>query len=96
MVSALLEDEWNNSILGVFPNPATGDMVTVDYFSVQEDMNVTVKLVDILGRQVGESIAAVTPGENMIDVNIQSLEAGFYFVVISNGKSNYSEKFVVE
>jgi hypothetical protein len=94
--SALLEDEWNNSILGVFPNPATGDMVTVDYFSVQEDMNVTVKLVDILGRQVGESIAAVTPGENMIDVNIQSLEAGFYFVVISNGKSNYSEKFVVE
>ena len=59
-------------------------------------MNVTVKLVDILGRQVGESIAAVTPGENMIDVNIQSLEAGFYFVVISNGKSNYSEKFVVE
>lgn len=94
--SALLEDEWNNSILGVFPNPATGDMVTVDYFSVQEDMNVTVKVVDILGRQVGESVAAVTPGENMIDVNIQSLEAGFYFVVISNGKSNYSEKFVVE
>lgn len=94
--SALIEDEWNNSILGVFPNPATGDMVTVDYFSVQEDMNVSVKVVDILGRQVGESIAAVTPGENMIDVNIQSLEAGFYFVVISNGKSNYSEKFVVE
>ncbi|MBK8342413.1 MAG: T9SS type A sorting domain-containing protein [Bacteroidetes bacterium] len=93
---ATVDEEWNNSILGVFPNPASGEMVTVDYFSVQEDMNVTITLVDILGRQVGTSTAAVTSGENMIDVNINQLEAGFYFVVISNGKSSYSEKFVVE
>ena len=94
--ATMVNEEWNNAILSVFPNPANGSNITVDYFSVQEDMNVTVKLVDILGRQVGESSAAVTSGENMIDVNIDNLEAGFYFVVISNGKSSYSEKFVVE
>jgi len=92
----VVDEEWNNSILGVFPNPASGNMITVDYFSVQEDMQVSVKLIDILGRQVSESSAAVVSGENMIDLNIEALEAGFYFVVISNGKSSYSEKFVVE
>lgn len=92
----VFDEEYDNSILGVYPNPATGDKVTVDYFSVQEDMNVTVKMVDILGRQVGEQSAPVTSGENLIELNIQDLQAGFYFVIISNGKSSYSEKFVVD
>lgn len=89
-------DEYDNAIVSVFPNPATGDIVTVDYFSVQEEMNVTVQMYDILGKQVVNTSNAVVAGENMIEMNVANLEAGFYFVVISNGKSSYSEKFVIE
>ena len=89
-------DEYDNAIVSVFPNPASGDIVTVDYYSVQEDMNVAVQVYDILGKQVVNTSNAVVAGENMIEMNVASLEAGFYFVVISNGKSSYSEKFVIE
>ena len=68
----------------------------VDYYSVQEDMNVAVQVYDILGKQVVNTSNSVVAGENMIEMNVASLEAGFYFVVISNGKSSYSEKFVIE
>jgi len=91
-----VNEEWDNSILSVFPNPATGDMITVDYFSVQEDMNVSVQIVDILGRVASTTSAAVTGGENMIDLSVADLQAGFYFVMISNGKSTYTEKFIVD
>lgn len=89
-------DEYDNSIVSVFPNPASGDIVTVDYYSVQEDMNVGVQVYDILGKQVVNTSNSVVAGENMIEMNVSKLEAGFYFVVISNGKSSYSEKFVIE
>jgi len=89
-------DEYDNAIVSVFPNPAAGDIVTVDYYSVQEDMNVAVQVYDILGKQVVNSSKSVVAGENMIEMNVANLEAGFYFVVISNGKSSYSEKFVIE
>lgn len=93
---AEVNEEWDNSIVSVFPNPATGDVVTVDYFSIQEDMNVSVQIVDILGRVASTTTAAVAGGENMIDLNVADLQAGFYFVVISNGKSTYTEKFIVD
>ncbi len=89
-------DEYDNAIVSVFPNPASGDIVTVDYYSVQEDMNVAVQVYDILGKQVVNTSNSVVAGENMIEMNVANLEAGFYFVVISNGKSSYSEKFVIE
>lgn len=89
-------EEYDNAIIGVFPNPATGDMVTVDYFSVQEDMNVSILVYDILGKQITDLSHSVILGENMIEMNISELQSGFYFVVISNGKSKYSEKFIVD
>ncbi|MFI5172501.1 MAG: T9SS type A sorting domain-containing protein, partial [Chitinophagales bacterium] len=90
---AEIAEEYDNSIIGVFPNPATGNVINVDYFSVQEDMNVSVQVFDILGRLMSNNSHPVVAGENMIEMNVANLESGFYFVVISNGKSKYSEKF---
>lgn len=93
---SVVDEEWDNSIANIYPNPATGDVVTVDYFSVQEDMNVTVQIVDILGRVASTSNAAVTSGENLIDLNVADLQSGVYILVISNGKSTYTENFIVD
>lgn len=92
----VVNEEWDNAITNIFPNPATGDLVTVDYFSVQEDMNVSVQIVDILGRVVSTTNASIVSGENMIDLNVADLQGGVYIVVISNGKSTYTENFIVD
>ncbi len=91
----VVKDDYDNTIVGVYPNPATTDIVTVDYFSIQENAEVNVQLVDILGRQISSFTYNAVEGSNMIDMNISDLEAGFYFVVISNGKSKYTAKFGV-
>ncbi|MEZ5014416.1 MAG: M43 family zinc metalloprotease [Chitinophagales bacterium] len=93
---AEVDEDWDNSIVGIFPNPATGSNVSIDYFSVQEDMDVQVEVFDILGNRVNAFNHAVTGGENMIDMDITNFQSGVYLVVISNGKSNYTERFIVE
>lgn len=91
----VFEDNYDNSIVSIFPNPATSGQVTVDYFSVQEDMHVTVQVIDILGRVVKTVSSPVSSGENMINLDISGFQSGLYIVQISNGKSFYTDKFMV-
>jgi len=88
-------DEWDNSILGIYPNPVLNGSLTVDYFSVQDEADVNVKVYDILGNEVKVFTQSVVSGENLIEMNVSELQSGFYVVVISNGKSSYTDKFVV-
>ena len=88
-------EDWDNSIEGIFPNPASTNSITVDYLCVQEDMNVSVKVYDMLGKEVNAFTQAVVNGENLIEMNIENFQSGMYFIVISNGKSNYSDKFMI-
>lgn len=90
-----ITEDWDNSIEGIFPNPASTNSITVDYLCVQEDMNVEVKVYDMLGKEVNAFTQAVVNGENLIEMNIENFQPGMYFIVISNGKSNYSDKFMI-
>ncbi len=92
----VVDEEWDNAILGIYPNPATNAQVTVDYFSIQDDATVIVSVFDVLGRQVSSLNENVTGGENLIEMDIKNLQSGLYVVVISNGKSSYSQNFIVE
>ncbi len=92
----VIDEVWDNAIISIYPNPAVSDNVTVNYFSVQEDSNVDIKIIDLLGRVVKTFEHPVTSGENMIGINISQLHSGFYSVVISNGKSNYTDKFIID
>ncbi|MBK6732371.1 MAG: T9SS type A sorting domain-containing protein [Bacteroidetes bacterium] len=88
------QEEWDNAIVNIFPNPAS-DKISVDYYSVQET-GVTMKVYDLLGNLVNTITADVVEGENLIGVDVRNLSAGIYIVEISNGKSNYTDKFIVE
>jgi hypothetical protein len=91
----IIDEQWNNAIVGIFPNPAK-DIATINYFSVQEDMNVVVSVFDILGNRVMNTSASVTSGENLIDLDVNNLSSGMYVIEIHNGKSHYTDKFIVE
>lgn len=54
------------------------------------------KVYDLLGNLVNTITADVVEGENLIGVDVRNLSAGIYIVEISNGKSNYTDKFIVE
>ena len=91
----VIDEEWNNSIQGIFPNPAA-DKATINYFSVQEDVQVVVTVMDMLGNRVMTTSAGVTNGDNLIELDVQQLPAGIYVVDVTNGKSHYTEKMMVE
>lgn len=92
----LASKEWENTIMGIYPNPATGSTVTVDYFSVLEDMDVLVQVYDILGRVVSSSTVGIVNGPNSIDLNVADMQSGMYFVSISSAKFMQTENFIVE
>lgn len=88
----IFDDYADNTIIGIYPNPATSTM-SVDYFSYQE-MDVDVVVTDLLGNVIANTKASVVNGENMIEMNVTDYASGIYIIQISNGKSRYNEKFV--
>ncbi|MBP7399073.1 MAG: T9SS type A sorting domain-containing protein [Chitinophagales bacterium] len=90
----LIEQVWDNAIVNIFPNPASNTM-QVNYFSVQET-EITLNVYDLLGNQVQTLNSQVVQGENLIKLDVNTMAAGLYIVEINNGKSSYTEKFMVE
>ncbi len=89
-----MEQIWDNAIVNIFPNPANGIM-QVDYFSVQQT-EVTLNVYDLLGNKLQSMHTSVVEGENTVKLDVSTMAAGLYIVEISNGKSSYTEKFMVE
>lgn len=87
---------WENTIMGIYPNPATGNTVTIDYFSVLEEMNVDVQVFDMLGRVVATQTQSIANGPNSIELNVSDYKSGMYFVSISSEKFKQTSSFVVE
>ncbi|MBU0763842.1 MAG: PKD domain-containing protein [Bacteroidetes bacterium] len=74
----------------VYPNPNKG------HFSVRltsDDAVTTVKITDITGQTV---YSMETDGSNVLDVDIDAIAPGIYFISCTTGKGNYCRKFVVE
>ncbi len=76
------------SEITIYPNPAK-DKLYIDY---QDDMDLTVKLVDVSGRIVFSSDIAIS------ELDVKSLGSGIYFIIITNGAEQkvVSQKLVIE
>lgn len=80
--------------LAVWPNPTQGSL-SVSFTAVNE--KVTVDLIDIRGRKVSTSAFATSPGSIFNEtLNYESLQAGMYFVRITNGNSSATKKIVIQ
>ncbi|MEP7171203.1 MAG: T9SS type A sorting domain-containing protein, partial [Bacteroidota bacterium] len=75
-------------IFSVFPNPAN-DVLTV----TPKDKNKNeFKIVDVNGRL----IQLIPPGYGTVKADINSLDAGIYFIELNNSKEIFRQKFVKE
>ena len=90
-VSALTSSENN---VAVFPNPSNGK--TTLSFSLENNSDVTVKVVSVLGQVVKTfSDLQFYSGKNEMEINTAELPIGTYFVTIKTSESFQVVKFTV-
>jgi hypothetical protein len=78
-----VETEKATNTAVVTPNPFRGSL-TVNYSS-QETSSVTIQLIDLLGKVHVQTTELVQGGENLVNINTESLPEGVYFARIDNG-----------
>ncbi len=85
IVSVNIEEMFEEEI-AVYPNPfsdKTGVLI-----SASNNGNVTLEIVDILGRTVATQTNAIVAGSQYLPVNgLSQLNSGVYFIRVYNGKS---------
>jgi hypothetical protein len=74
----------------VYPNPNNGNFF-IEIPNAEE--TAYVKVLDIQGRAVLEKESA---GSSQVQIHMQQVSAGVYFVEVKNGETLYRTKIVVE
>ena len=80
------------AITSVFPNP-TKDLVTVQYHSV-DNSEVTVRVNDIAGRLLTTYKVDANNGFNDLEVQLNNVAPGTYFLSLSNEVNNVVQRIV--
>ncbi len=75
------------------PNPAVNSTKLVITTSVSRD--ITVKMVDMIGREISSSSYTLSSGANTIDFNVSLLANGTYNTVVVAGAQIFSKKLFV-
>lgn len=85
----------NNSIQ-VFPNPNDGDFTI--RFKTETKGNVELSFTDILGRSILKTNFNTIQGENFYPLNFneKKLQAGIYFIILTEGENKRVEKVVIK
>jgi hypothetical protein len=77
-----------------FPNPF--NPTTNIRYSIVKTTQVTLKVYDILGRQIQTLINTVqTPGQYTITFNAQDLASGIYFYQLNAGSFSSTKKLIL-
>ena len=82
--------EVNVTGLNVYPNPAT-DLLNIVFDATSAS---SVQLTDLTGKVVAVQTAKV--GANTISFNVENVNAGVYFVNISNASGNVAQKVIIK
>lgn len=75
------------------PNPASEEVVV--NFELPRAAQVTVTLIDMLGRPMGQISSNLFAGEQRLPVNVSNLPNGSYVVMIDAGGNRITQKLVV-
>lgn len=87
-------DEAISLGLELYPNPAK-DALHVSFNTINSQPY-DIKLYDLVGKVVSEWLGMTASGTNVIELNIESINAGIYFFSITTGTEQQTQKLVVE
>ena len=92
-VTGVLSNVIDESMIAVFPNPATQKATL--RINAKQNGNVVVQLQDITGRILESSMLDVMTGNQDISLNLKGYASGSYFVTISEGNYKITKKLLV-
>ncbi len=82
-------------LYGIYPNPVkSNNSVQLEIFS-KRDLESTVMLLDLMGREVAQQHYSLSEGFNRIAINSTGLAAGTYILRFQAGQSTITRKLVV-
>ena len=77
----------------LFPNPANEQLnITLD---LQQPSTIWLNITNILGQKVLSSVRNGATGTNTMATNISALSSGTYFIILCNGYSTSTRKFII-
>jgi endonuclease I len=89
-----ITENKDNSLVSVSPNPNNGSFM-VNYTAAKNE-KISVKLIDVVGHVVYANETMVNSGTNPIEMNVQNITKGIYFLEFSTEKEKQVEKVVVQ
>jgi hypothetical protein len=84
----------NEKTMAVFPNPASG-MINIR-FTAQEEGDFHLQIIDVAGKTLIQQNRHFSNGENSLEVDINSIAAGLYFVKLGNEMQSATSKLLIE
>ena len=76
-----------------FPVPTTSRLQLKGLEGIEEEL--TLGLVDVAGRQVFQSIVPFGAKSAVIDLDLQSIEQGVYFLTVQGQATRWQQKIVI-
>jgi len=89
-------NEYSNkglSLLGTYPNPA-GDFTNIRY-RLEQASSVSIRVFDLEGRIIYESVANLLPGEYTAEVDLKNIPSGNYYYSVKTNVSILTSRFSV-
>ncbi len=81
-------------VIKTYPSPVRDNM-TIE-LNAKESGNITISMVDMLGRVVLDTNREITAGDNTFDVDVSTYTEGMYFLKISKGFESLVSKVLVK
>lgn len=81
--SIISGSELNDDFVNVYPNPASGE-ITIQYNATEAAENVTIRIIDVLGKVVYQTPVTFTNGE--VKLNMNNYANGAYIITITGEK----------
>jgi PKD repeat protein len=78
--------------VNVYPNPADQELNVA--FSMSDARELTIAIVDLSGKEVGNYMIHANSGMNLVNVDTHSIAQGSYWLVINTGGSKQTYQFV--
>lgn len=87
--------ELNSEVLSValFPNPTSG--LTNLNLNLNQKENLSITIMNSIGQVIYATKQTLDSGLNTLSINTENWTSGVYFVTVSNGKGNFSQKLTV-
>jgi hypothetical protein len=72
------------TILGVYPNPATENVLNIEFFAPSPLINQSISIIDLLGREIyTDSNINTSSGKQRIAIDLKNIPSGVFFLEFS-------------